>query len=94
MTIVAGFCAADGIVLAGDTMYSGGAKIHQPKLFSYSVALGENPCSLAFALTGNEAYGKMAIEDCVDEDLVVQQGPLEQADIWQVGELLRYQALE
>jgi 20S proteasome alpha/beta subunit len=67
MTIVAGFCAADGIVLAGDTMYSGGAKIHQPKLFSYSVALGENPCSLAFALTGNEAYGKMAIEDCVDE---------------------------
>lgn len=86
MTIVAGFCAADGLVLAGDTMYSGGAKIHQPKVFGYSVTLGENPCSLAFALAGHEDYGKMAIEDCVDE---VRAGIAEERTIKSVKLALR-----
>jgi hypothetical protein len=34
MTIVAGFRVQDGIVMCGDTMYTGNMKIHQSKLIS------------------------------------------------------------
>lgn len=67
MTIVAGFKVQNGILLAADTMYTGGAKVHQPKLFGYT----PNPdtaesITLAFALAGHEDFGKMAVEDCVE----------------------------
>jgi hypothetical protein len=70
VTIIAGFHVQNGILLAADTMYTGGTKIHQPKLFGYTLN-GNTPesCSLVFALAGHENYGKMAIDDCVDEIL-------------------------
>jgi hypothetical protein len=68
MTIAAGFCVKDGILLCADSMYTGGSKVHQPKLFGYRLNSGTpEACSLAFALAGHENYGKMAIDDCVDE---------------------------
>jgi hypothetical protein len=38
MTIVAGFVVNDGILLCGDTMYTGGMKIHQSKLVGATIA--------------------------------------------------------
>ncbi len=66
MTIIAGFHVQDGILLVADTMYSGGVKIHQSKLFGYHLNF-KTPemCALTFALAGHEDHGKMAIEDCV-----------------------------
>jgi len=66
MTIAAGFVAQDGILLAADTMYTGGAKIHQPKLFGFNFSANTPSSStFVFALAGHEDFGKMAIEDCV-----------------------------
>jgi hypothetical protein len=68
VTIIAGFHVQNGILLAADTMYTGGTKIHQPKLFGYSLnANTPESCSLVFALAGHENYGRMAIDDCVEE---------------------------
>jgi hypothetical protein len=67
VTIIAGFHGSDGILLAADTMYVGGSKIHQPKLFGHFLNPGSSEtCTLAFALAGDENLGKMAIEDCVE----------------------------
>jgi 20S proteasome alpha/beta subunit len=67
MTIVAGFKVRNGILLAADTMYTGGAKVHQPKLFGYTPSPDtEESATLGFALAGHEDFGKMAIEDCVE----------------------------
>ncbi len=69
MTIAAGFHCQDGVLLCADSMYVGGTKVHQPKLFGYVVGGQEvvDSCSFAIALAGHENYGKMAIEDCVEE---------------------------
>jgi 20S proteasome alpha/beta subunit len=67
MTIAAGFRVKDGILVCADTQYTGGVKIHQPKVFRYEIGAGQDSCALAFALAGHEVYGKMAIEDCAEE---------------------------
>jgi hypothetical protein len=70
VTIIAGFHVQNGILLAADTMYTGGTKVHQPKLFGYTLNANTiESCSLVFALAGHENYGKMAIDDCVEEIL-------------------------
>jgi hypothetical protein len=69
MTIVAGFHVMDGIVLCGDTMYTGGMKLHQSKLVGATLKDSPNPVdhlSVAFALAGHEGNARMAIEDCID----------------------------
>jgi hypothetical protein len=67
MTIVAGFCVQDGLLLCADSQYTGGTKVHQPKLFGYTINSGiPESCTLAFALAGHENFGKMAIDDCVE----------------------------
>lgn len=68
MTIIAWFRVQDGILLCADSMYTGGTKVHQPKLFPFSIGNpgGERSCSFVFALAGHGNFGKMAIEDCVD----------------------------
>jgi hypothetical protein len=65
MTIAAGFCVEDGILLASDTMYVGGSRVYQGKLFTYLNGNTPDECSLVFALAGHENFGRMAIEDCV-----------------------------
>ena len=71
MTITAGFRVQNGILLCADSMYTGASRIYQPKLFDYefdvwSSEMTVNCSSIAFALSGNENYAKMAIEDCVE----------------------------
>ena len=70
MTIAAGFRVQDGILLCSDSLYTGGTRAYQQKLFGYLLN-GNTPdmCTLAFALAGHENNGKMAIEECVDEVL-------------------------
>ena len=60
MTIAAGFCTRDGIVLCADTMMTSAMRTYESKIFPYSID-GE---SYAFALAGHELYGKMAIDEC------------------------------
>lgn len=87
MTIVAGFLVQDGLLLGADTMYTGGAKIHQPKLFGYMFH-PDTPqsASIAFALAGHEDFGKMAIDDCVE---AIEAYPLAELSIKNVRGLLR-----
>ncbi len=66
MTIVAGFRVQDGVLLCADTMYSGLMKIHQQKIFPVTFADAEPKEHFAFALSGSEAYGKMAIDECTE----------------------------
>jgi 20S proteasome alpha/beta subunit len=67
MTIIAGFFAQDGVLLAADTMHTDGTRIHRPKLSGFSLNVNTpEVCSLAFALAGHENNAKMAIEDCVE----------------------------
>jgi len=68
MTIVAGFCVRDGIVLCGDTMYRGAMKLHQSKLFGSTISDSPHAAehlSMVFAAAGHEANANMAIEDCI-----------------------------
>ena len=60
MTIAAGFKVQDGILLCADTQYTGAMKVQQQKIFPITIA-GE---PYAFAIAGNEVYGKMAIQEC------------------------------
>jgi hypothetical protein len=87
MTIVAGFHVQDGMLLVADSLYSGGIKIHQPKLFGYQLNPGTpDMCALAFALAGHEDFGKMAIEDCVE---AVRNIPLEERDMTKFKSAMR-----
>ena len=61
MTIAAGFLTTEGILLCADTQYSGGMKVDRTKIFPSRYG---NDATVAFALAGSEAYGKMAIQDC------------------------------
>jgi len=60
VTIIAGFRVQDGILLCSDTEWSGAGKIYQQKIFSHFFRGG----AIAFAVAGNEANARMAIEDC------------------------------
>lgn len=75
MTIAAGFKVRDGIVMCADTMYTAAMKIHADKLFAGHVdqglESGDGRCSWIFALAGNEAYAKMAIDDCIEAILAL-----------------------
>ena len=62
MTIAAGFCYDGGILLCADSLYTGGMKLHQTKLFPFQHSDG----CVAFALAGNEGYGKFAIQEAQD----------------------------
>ena len=89
MTIVAGFRVQDGIVLCGDTMYTGGMKVHQPKLCSATLADAPDSVdrlSIAFALAGNEANARMAIEDCLEG---ISEHPAEKRSLRSITTLLR-----
>jgi 20S proteasome alpha/beta subunit len=68
MTIAAGFRVEDGVLLCADTMYTGAMKIHQQKIFpvSFRDGGGEHPEHFVFALAGNEAYAKTAIDKCTE----------------------------
>lgn len=89
MTIVAGFEVRDGILLCGDTMYTGAIKIHQPKLTGASIrdsADKADHCSLAFALAGHEVNAKMAIEECIEG---IKECPAEQRTLRKVKQIFR-----
>jgi 20S proteasome alpha/beta subunit len=60
MTIAAGFVTEDGVVLCTDSQYSGGIKRNGKKIFPMQL----NGSAVAFALAGNEAFAKRAIEEC------------------------------
>lgn len=59
MTIAAGFCYDNGILLCADSQYTGSAKINQTKIFPIEYEGGR----AVFALAGNEAYAKQAIQE-------------------------------
>ena len=89
MTIVAGFHLQDGIVLCGDTMYTGNVKIQQPKLSGVTIfgsTDSREQVSLAFALAGNEANAQMAIEDCIEG---IRECPIEQRTGRRITKILR-----
>jgi 20S proteasome alpha/beta subunit len=89
MTIIAGFRVIDGIVLCGDTMYTGAGKIHESKLVGAEIkgtTVKADHSSLAFALAGNEANARMAIEDCIDG---FGECPIEQRTLKRVTEIFR-----
>jgi 20S proteasome alpha/beta subunit len=94
MTIVAGFRVKDGIVLCGDTMYTGGMKIHQPKLCSATLADSPDSVdrlSIAFALAGNEANARMAIEDCLEG---INEIPTEKRNLRNITKSIRSAVLK
>lgn len=82
MTITAGFRVQDGILLCADTMYTGGMKSYQTKIFKT-----ESPgCKVAFALAGIEDYGLMAIQAC--QRVIMDYAP-KQKSINEIQELIR-----
>jgi 20S proteasome alpha/beta subunit len=60
MTIAAGFACRDGILLCTDSRYSDGRKVDGRKIFPFQL----NGGAVAFALAGNAAFAKRAIEEC------------------------------
>lgn len=66
MTMAAGFRLQDGILLCVEMMYTGLMKIHRQKIFPMAFSDTEPNEHFAFALSGNEAYGKMAIDECAE----------------------------
>jgi hypothetical protein len=67
MTITAGFCTRDGLLFCADSLYMGGSKAHQQKLFGWRVDQNTpHACSIVFGLAGHEDNSKMAIEDCLE----------------------------
>src|SRR5579862_4765061 len=59
VTIVAGFCCADGIVLCADTEHNAGlSKFQRKKILSYS----DEECEVRFAGSGHSDYIDMTIE--------------------------------
>jgi 20S proteasome alpha/beta subunit len=89
MTIVAGFVVNDGILLCGDTMYTGGMKIHQSKLVGATIADSTDKadhCSFVFGLAGNETNAQMAIEDCIED---LKECPIKQRTLRGVTKVFR-----
>src|SRR5438105_14228253 len=68
MTIAAGFCYDDGLLLCADSMHTSDLKLHRPKIFMTRYEDG----LIAFALAGHEGYAKMAIQDCTDAILACE----------------------
>jgi 20S proteasome alpha/beta subunit len=62
MTIAAGFCASDGILICADTLYSGGSgiKLYDPKVFSVQAPAGK----AIFTFSGNANFAIAAIQKC------------------------------
>lgn len=70
MTITAGFCTRDGILICADSLYTGVSKVNQQKIWGYHVdGDGDGDmsksCSVVFGIAGHEDNSKMAIEDCL-----------------------------
>jgi 20S proteasome alpha/beta subunit len=66
MTIVAGFCFSQGVLLCADTQntYSGLMKLNASKIVRHDLtSMGGG--QIIFALTGSVAYSHMAIEHCL-----------------------------
>lgn len=82
MTIAAGFVVRDGILLCADSQYSGWEKVNRDKLFLFPFGAS----MVAFALSGDEAYGKTAIDDCAES---IDGIPQEQHTVWSLRKAIR-----
>lgn len=82
MTIAAGFVVRDGILLCADSQYSGWEKVYKPKLFNYPFGAS----MVSFAFCGDEAYGRMAIDDCFEAIMGI---PQEQHTLWNIRRTIR-----
>ena len=69
VTITAGFRVDDGILLCADTMYTGGMKFYETKIFKTEIKGG----TVAFVLAGSQDYGLMAIQNC--QKALLKSGP-------------------
>jgi hypothetical protein len=82
MTITAGFCGQNGILLCADSQYSGWEKVYKDKLFSFDFA----GAMVAFALSGSDSYGRSIIEDCYE---AVETMPESERTVWAIRKTIR-----
>jgi hypothetical protein len=83
MTIAAGFCCSDGILLCADSQFTGAEKLHKPKLLFRSC----REVLLAFGISGDPDYARSVIDDCCSEGLTRLPNPAR--SVWEVRKIIR-----
>jgi len=82
MTITAGFIAHDGILLCSDSQYTSSERTDDQKIFARFF----EGAAVVFALSGDTAYGRTAIEDCRE---AISSFPSEQRTIPNIRKTVR-----